>query len=361
MTRRKVVVVLPYGGGGSGVERRKAILNFSRLKYIVENKCQVVPPLPSPQGARVDYDVEVAKTATDEINRIALERIRSADILIALLSERNQTVAYELGYYRRGRERTVILMVDTQDDVLPVYEKLFAHQEWRQDDVLKEIDSVAGKDFIPLDWDVDIPVGLKEVIDARDHELIKNLTAALQEIEQNFGVWWFPDAVEMLRGILSQKITRFYPFSVVEVSYSKKGEFEDPELPAKVVDFDEAFSRLYGYADKTAALRDKPHTLGRLLDRLKRYSEPDDWEEFSEEQNTLTDIVVKNYGIAHASVPIKINSSHPDAGFKDVALLPCMAAQVIDGDLNMPHHMYLLIVYIGINNGTLRLSTRGEG
>ena len=55
-------------------------------------------------------------------------------------------------------------------------------------------------------------------------------------------------------GILSDGISRFYPFSVVEVSFSKRGEFEDPEVPAKVVDFDEEFSHLYGYASRNAAL-----------------------------------------------------------------------------------------------------------
>src|SRR6478609_4763916 len=106
-SRRKVVVAMPYGG--SGAERRKAILNFARLKYIIENRCQVVPPVPSTTGTRVDYDVEVAKTAMDEIPKKALEQIRSADILIAGLYEPNQTVAYELGYRRAGlRGRTVI-------------------------------------------------------------------------------------------------------------------------------------------------------------------------------------------------------------------------------------------------------------
>ena len=50
--------------------------------------------------------------------------------------------------------------------------------------------------------------------------------------------------------MLSESITRFYPFSVVEVRFSKHGEFEDPKVPAKVVDFDEEFSRLYGYVEQ---------------------------------------------------------------------------------------------------------------
>jgi hypothetical protein len=299
---------------------------------------------------RVTYDVVVAKTATDEISRGALETIRSADILIALLSERNQTVAYELGYYRRGRERTVILMVDAQhDDVRPVYEKSVAYQDWNQDEVLKQIDSIAGSDFPPLDgFQANMPGGLKDVIDAYDGGLRTNLQLALQEIEQSFGVWWFPDAVEMLRGILSQKITRLYPFSIVEVSFSKKGEFENLETPAKVVDFDDDFSRLYGYVDKAAALRDKPHTLGRLLDRIKDYSDTEDWDKFMQEQVTLTDTVIRKYERARATVPIRINSSHPESQFRCKSFLPAMTAQVIDDDLDGPHHMYLLIAYIEV-------------
>jgi nucleoside 2-deoxyribosyltransferase len=356
MSTRKVVVAMPFGGGEP--ERRKAILNFERLKYIIENKCQVVPPVPGTTGTRVDYDVAVARTAMDEIPRKALEQIRSADILIALLSERNQAVMWELGY-RRARERTVILMVDSKDDVRPVYEKAWAYQEWRQDEVLEEIDRIAGKDFPLLsDFRVDIPSSLKEVIDAKDDGLAQHLQLALQEIEQDFGVW-YPDPVQKLQGILSEGIDRFYPFSVVEVSFSKRGEFVDP--PAKVVDFDEDFSHLYGYVSKEAALRDTPLTLDRLLKRIEQFSDSVHWDQFMKEQNELTETVIRDRLFARALVPIKINNSHTHAGFRDKDFLPSMIAQVIEGNLDGPHQMYLLIVYIEIPNGTAHLSTRGEG
>lgn len=124
MSTRNVVVAMPFGSRGA--ERRKAILNFRRLKYIIENKCQVVPAGSSTTGTRVAYDVDVARTAMDKIPENALNQIYNADILIALLSEHNPTVAYELGY-RRARERTVILMVDSQDDV-PIHERAVAYQ-----------------------------------------------------------------------------------------------------------------------------------------------------------------------------------------------------------------------------------------
>ena len=51
-----------------------------------------------------------------------------------------------------------------------------AYQDWRQDEVLKQIDSIAGNDFPPLaDFEVDIPGALKDVIDAKDNELINEL------------------------------------------------------------------------------------------------------------------------------------------------------------------------------------------
>lgn len=358
MSTRNVVVAMPFGSGEA--ERRKAILNFSRLKYIVKEKCQVVPAGSSTTGMRVAYDVDVARTAMDNIPQKALMQIYNADILIVLLSERNLTVAYELGY-RRARERNVILMVDSQDDV-PIYEAAVAHQSWKQDEVLAQIDDIAGRDFPKLaDFQVDIPGALKDVIDARDDGLIKGLQLALQEIENNFVVL-SPDPVQKLRGMLSDAITRFYPFSVVEVRFSKNGEFEDPKAPAKVVDFDEQFSRLYGYGSKDAAARDRPLTLDRLLNRIEKYSDTDDdWNKFLQEQVKLTETVVKDYGFARATVPIKINSSHTDDRFKCKSFLPCMAAQVIDGNLDGPHRMYLLIAYIEVPNGTARLSTRGEG
>ncbi len=352
---RKIVVAMPFGR--TDLEKRKAILNFRRLKYIIEEKCQVIP---SPAtGMRVAYDVDVARTITNEIPERALSEIYKADILIALLSERNITVTYELGY-RRGRERTpVMLMVDSEDDV-PVYEAAEAYLVWKQDDVVEEIARIANNDFPALvDFQGDIPPSLKEVIDARDDGLVNNLRLALQEIENEFVVYE-PDPVQKLRGILSESIDRFYPFSVVEVAFSKYGEFEDPNAPARVVDFDEDFSRLYGYPGRRAAMAAGPLTLDRLLRKIERFSDGDDWNEFLKDQLRLTETVVKNYEFSRAHVPLKINNSHPDDQFKGTSYLPCMAAEVIDGDTAGPHRMYLLIAYIKMSDGSASCSAQGS-
>jgi hypothetical protein len=385
---RNVVVAMPFGSAGA--ERRKAILNFRRLKYIIENKCEVVPREVSMTSERVVYDVDVARTPLDDIPKFALKRIYAADILIVLLSGRNPTVTYELGY-RRGRESDtvresetpdesvtpVILIGDTRDD-LPVYEASVAYEDWRQDDVLGQINAIAASNFPKLDdFGVNIPDALKAAIDAEDGKLTRGLELALQKIENKF-VELSTRPVQKLRGMLDESIERFYPSSVVKFRFSKQGELADPKAPPEVVKFDNGFVELYGYGSKMAV--GKPLTLDRLLNRIERYSDKNDWQEFMQEQRDLTETVIKDYGFARAKVPMRINNSHPYDQFRCKSFLPCMAARVIDGvrtelpggevDFNEPHQMYLLIAYIQmpavasvaspgpVNNGTPHRSTR---
>jgi hypothetical protein len=70
--------------------------------------------------------------------------------------------------------------------------------------------------------------------------------------------------------------------------------------------------------------------------------------------------VVKKYRYARASVPLRINDSHPDDGFKGKSYLPCVAAVVIDGDKAGPHRMYLLVAYIQFYDGAASCPARGR-
>lgn len=356
MNKRNVVVAMPFGGADA--ERRRAILNFSRLKYIVENHCDVAAIEPDTTGTRIGYEMTVARTFIDRIPKVALQKINNADILIALMAERNFTVTYELGY-RRALGRAVILIGDSRDD-LPIYEAEVNYSSWKQEDVLAEIDRIVDSEWPRLaDFNADIPDTLKQVIDAEDDKLIKELQSAFEEVDK-----FVPppsDPVQRLLGMLSDSTIRFYPSSVVEVSFSNCAEFENPNNPTKVIDFDDEFSRLYGYVSKSAAEKDTPLTLERLLNRIERFSDADDWNEFLEEQVKLTETVIKDFGFARATVPIKINSSHTHSEFKCKSFLPCIAAHVTDGDRDEPHRMYLLVVYIEMPNWAAHLSMRGEG
>jgi hypothetical protein len=350
MSARSVVVVMPFGGDNR-TERRRAILNFKRLEYLVRNKCNVTSASAVGDADRVVYAVEVAKTAMDDIPENALQQIETADILIALIVERNPNVIYEVAY-RRARDGTVVLVVDSADN-LPLYLKSLAHQSWKQDEILARINQIANDEFRELsDFTVGIPDDLKKAIDVYDGELQKGLEEALQEIEAKFEP--HPNqAVQHLRGIVSDQTSSFYPCSIVEVGFSGRNDFANTKYPAIVRDFDEGFSRLYGYVDKRAAEADRPLTLDKLLGRIEGFSDKSHWEEFMQEQVKLTATVVKEYGFARAKVPLRINKKHPRGEYCGTSYLPCIVAQVIDGELDGPHKMYLLVVYIEVPD-TLR-------
>ena len=347
MGARSVVVVMPFGGE-SVAQRRRAILNFKRLEYLVRTKCSVFSAGLTGEREKVAYAVEVAKTAMDDIPTRALLQIDSADVLIALVVEHNPNVIYEVAY-RRARDRTVVLVVDSVD-VLPLYEKSLGRQSWRQDDVLERIKRIADDKLYELsDFSVGIPDELKLAIDGYDGELQSGLEDALQEIESKF-VPREDSAVQHLRGIVSDTTSSFYASSIVEVAFSTRGTFVDPESPAIVRDFDDGFSRLYGYVDKRAAVADRPLTLAKLLGRMKNFSDDDPWAAFMKEQGQLTVKVIKEYGFAQAKVPLCINSRHPRDEYQGRSYLPCIVAQVTAGPLDGPHKMYLLVVYVDITD-----------
>jgi hypothetical protein len=350
MGARNVVVVMPFGGEDN-VERRRAILNFKRLEYLVRSRCKVKSASSVSETDYVVYGVQVAKTAMEDISDRALRQIQNADILIALITETNPNVIYEVAY-RRAKDRTVILVVDSPN-YLPVYLTRLGRQSWKQKEVLERIEKMAIDHLPELpDFTVGIPNDLKADIDRFDAELEKGLQEALLEIEAKFE----PEpiqAVQYLRGIISDETSSFYPCSIVEVAFSKRGEFANPKDSAIVCDFDDRFSRLYGYVDKAAAEHDKPLTLIKLLERIEKFSDKDNWDQFMLEQKELTETVIKERGFARVTVPLRFNEEHHDKEYRGASFLPCIIAQVIDGSPDESHKMYLLVVYIEIPN-TLR-------
>jgi hypothetical protein len=345
MSARNVVVVMPFGGK-DGIERRRAILNFKRLEYLVRNKCKVASLGSAVPGDHVVYGVEVAKTAMDDIPERALRQIETADILIALVTERNPNVIYEIAY-RRFHERTVLLVVDTADN-LPLYLAKTAYQPWKQENVQERIDKIATDDLPTLpDFTVGIPNDLKEAIDIYDSELARGLEDALQEIESKFKLPQ-PSAVYHLRRIVSEEIVTYYPCSIVEVSFSGRNTLENNKQPALVAEIDDGFARLYGYPSKAAAESDRPLTLDKLLARIEPFFEKRDWDDFIKEQIELTQTVIKEGGFARATVPLRINDEHPWKEYRGVSYLPCIVAKVVDDNPDGPHKMYLLVVYVEV-------------
>lgn len=279
-----------------------------------------------------------------DIPHIALGQIKAADVVIALVVEPNSNVAYEVTTRKEGN-LPVVLVGDWPD--IPLYVQDLARQNWTQSQVLARIETiVADEGRLLPDFTIGIPDDLKAIIDSHDAELQKGLEAALQEIEPSFRPHPIA-AVEHLRGILSDETENFYPCSVVEIHFSGKNDV-DPQRPATVTDFDDRFGGLYGYGGIPSARADKPLTLTKLLDRIKGFVDPRDWDEFMKDQQKLTDVIIKTYGYAKATVPLRINQNHTNQDYAGKSYLPCVVAQVNDGDRDGPHTMYLLVEYIEV-------------
>jgi len=345
MIARSVVVSLPFGGNSDEAQRR-AILNFKRLEYLIDKKCQV-QAISMGSSDQVGYAVKVADTATGNIPVDVMGKIRAADIMIALVQIPNPNVTCEVRA-RRDNDLPVILVGNWPD--VPVYEKDFARLAWDQPVVLAQIDMiVADSQNYPMDgFDAGIPDALKQSIDRHDDKLKTQLEKALKEVEQSLK----PkptEAVESLRRIVSDKIVNFYPCSIVEFTFSGQGQL-DTTKPPNVSDFDELFSHLYGYASKSQAISDKTGnllTLDYLLKRLNSFIDKPDWDEFMQDQDRLSKVIM-NSGYAKAKIPLRINQDHTRDEFQGKCLLPCVVAQVIDGPNSGPHTMHLLVEYIEV-------------
>jgi hypothetical protein len=350
MPKRNVVVVMPFGAKGRDdnekeIGRRRAILNFKRIEHLI-GQCKVTAATMTGGTEPIDYDVRVARTTMDDIPDRALQQIEAADVLIALFTEHNPNVIYEVAY-RRTRDRTVVLVVD-EVEVLPLYVNSLGRQIWRQAEVLARIDMIAkdlGRDL--PSFDVAIPEDLKKVIDDSDSALNSGLQDALFEIEKTIKPR-VSEAVAHLRGIVSDRTVTFYPNSIVEVPFSARGTF-DTNRPAIVVEFDETFSHLYGYPNKQAAENDRPLTLAKLLERIETFSDHKDWTLFMKDQTELTK-VLKDYSFARAKEPLRINEQHGRREYRGTSYLPCVIAQVIEGSPDASHSMYLLVTYIEMPN-----------
>jgi hypothetical protein len=91
------------------------------------------------------------------------------------------------------------------------------------------------------------------------------------------------------------------------------------------------------------------------VDKIQRFCDKNHFERFLEEQKELTEKVIKAHDFARAKVPLRFNGNHPH--HPGTTYLPCVIAQIIDGDPNGKHKMYLLVVYIETFGARLQIET----
>ena len=155
------------------------------------------------------------------------------------------------------------------------------------------------------------------------------------------------------------KLPTFYPSSIVEVKFAKRGEFLNPAAPAVIRHFDGEFAKLYGFLNKGMGRSRVSAGAGSLgspvLDRLEKFfRSPGDWAEFMKEQVELT-----GYGRT-----VNMDSPSRRCRYESMAdtlcapnsaiILSCLqwSRRFIDGKREGLHTMYLLVMYIDVTDLT---------
>lgn len=356
MRTHKVVVMMPFGGETRETKRR-AILEYLRLKYILSKKTAGLP-----NGC--DYDVRVVSLQSGNIQVEAVQEVLRADLSVCLLSEENVNVAFELAV-RCLRDVPILIVKSNAERLVPVYLKQYASINYdTPGEVQRQMEVLAAGEFPFLDWDGEIPPGLAEAIDAHDRALIESLKTALHQsareraqrspIKNLMLSYAAEEAVaDLVKKGLYQRWETYSPCSTVEIRWktqSEQGRYkaDDVEAGPSVIDYNTAFSELYNFTEPRAHGNGKL-TLASLLDRLQPFVEPESFAAFEEDQKHLTDEIVFKGGYAQTRAALRITEDHPRPGMRNRLFLPCLVAKdTVAVDRQAPHSVYLIIQYTDI-------------
>jgi hypothetical protein len=360
---KKVAVMMSFGGDDHGdkseeareIARRRATLDFMRIRYLVEKKVAV-----KTRGIGEDvfhvvkaYNLNVGDVAPKVITAIA-----EADIVVGLLTERNVNVVFELAVRNLLKDEMLLLVKGDPDELVPIYLQGWARIRYDQmdaKDVIDEIETLARASQPRIDLYSPIPPTLIEAMERQEDRLGVELERALQDIElANFQRR--PDHILDLAkyldpGRMLAAWTTYYPYSVVRIRWRKRGArtgytAEDIDGDAVVYSANDEFMSLYNRAGRLPA-PDGPDALtaADLLMGLSRDEIVDNLDEFVQDNDRVARRIIFGDGFAWSRVPLRLNQNHPIAQYRKTSYLPNMVGKRIIGAPERPHAAYYLIMY----------------
>jgi hypothetical protein len=357
---KKVAVMMSFGSDDRSDHarercRRRATLDFMRIKYLIEEKVSV-----KARGGQDDV-VHVVKAYNLNVGDVApkvITAIAEADVVIGLLTERNVNVVFELAVRNLLKDEMLLLVKGDPDDLVPIYLQGWARIRYEQvdsRDVIEQMEALAAASEPRIDLYSSIPEPLVDVIHQRQDRLAVELERALQDIElANFQRR--PDHILDLAkyldpGRMLAAWTTYYPYSVVRIRWKRRSSrngysLEDMDGPAVVYGANDEFMGLYNRAgnlpapDGPGALTGADLLLGLAADDII-----DNLEDFTRDNNRVTEKIVFGDGFAWSRVPLRLNQNHPIAQYRKTAYLPSMAGKRIIGDPERPHAAYYLVIY----------------
>jgi hypothetical protein len=364
---KKVYVLMPYGGDETD-KRRLAILEFLSLKYMIN----LINEDLRKEANSLQYDVNVCETFIDGIAANALQKISDADVIIAMLQDRNINVIYEVAFRHLLRDQMIIMVKGNANEQVPVYlrdkahllspfpQKVMESIEFFGKSTLKKYQNVSFQDSHP-------PEDLQEEVSTHSNAEITTLKQALEEIRQKG-----PSPSSFISNQQTKQETTssseplrlsnwaaylHYPISIVKFSWNKMshlkaGRYEptdlDAEQPPIIFDGNTEFRMLYGLEKETEPDLSKLNIdASQLIEKLHSIVDPQDLEDFTNDQIRLQpELIFVNAPTGNAKVPIKLKKHR---FFQDKWFLPCLIGKQVIGKLSGPHETYLMIVYIEID------------
>ena len=298
------VVIITSFMGDDPERMRRNILDCMRLKYIIENHTTITWRL---MNLPIQFHVSVAYTEQGDVNTNAFKKIINSDVLIAVVSDANVNVIYELAVRSLIKPEHLILIKNADEQILPKYLQSMGYISFDskiEPSVQHEIDKIARNEFSDLAWsDLDgsqYPSAfddLKSEIDrGKDETLQKELQNNLHKLYQKPSEWpnFMADlALQIDPAGLLDAWSTYYPTSLVRVQWSgrlgRSYKVEEMAGAPVVIAGNPRFCQLYGIKDVgdpndgATAL-----TASESLAKLKQFMAEDDYSAFEQDQQEIS-------------------------------------------------------------------------
>lgn len=362
---KDVVIMMPFGGGTTEA-RRRAVLQFLRLKYLIESKVEVS----NEAGARVTYHVSQLYRVGPDVSFEVMSRLQEADIVIGLFTSISPNVTYEMAV--RSLLRDELLLIVDDPKYLPLYLKGYAYARLyvtesqakkeskkreafdKEQEIRRQIELLAQapEPELHLANKTKIPPVFEACIATYDLRLMRDLNIAFEELEQG-RVRRQEFAQHLMHQLepaeLSESWVQYYPSSIVQINWlGKTGlndtyRVEDLAGMPYISSCNQEFMNLY----EIGALPKDPRQITReyLLDRLKGRVAPHDLEQYDADQTRLVTKIIFENKIARASVPIRFRSDLPADGYRGRDIRPLLIGRTVVGNVKRFHKMYLHVIY----------------
>jgi hypothetical protein len=242
----------------------------------------------------------------------------TADVVVADITNHNPNVLYELGLAHALRRETIVIKRVADRDELGLPADLSQYK------VIGYQDTIEGADQLRTALEAALGTvrpGSSTYLEA-DFEFVESQIGTAERIEETL-TRVFTNASHPLTAILLAP--------------------EDGKHVGRVRAASSDANRFYGYApaDRTLIGSD----LGVLLGRLKNWMDADDFKAFEDEQTKISQAAASGVP-SFATVPIRLNQSHPRSELRGRAFLP-MVLGITDPIGERPV-TYTIILYLDV-------------